>query len=191
MKILRLIGLIFIIFITQGCLTYIFSGFSVVEKSKFIKPSWVDLEGFCTNSNLVSFVYKHPRSLDLPTGVKEAQERASINIQKLLPNEIKTKLRQIAETNGIKIYNINGLNRASFLQNSFSSSFTLWDLYYEKLASTDQEPDFYSIYVLMQLDKKNHSELCSNLIGALRKEKSSDLSKLAQILESVPTNCLE
>ena len=179
------------ILMSQGCLTYILSGFTVIEKSKFIKPQWVEFDGFCIHSSTLSFVYKQPKALDLPLGLKQSQEEAITNIQKLLPNEIKSKLLLIANTNGLKIYNTSGLNKASFLQNSFASKFSLLDIYYEKIASSDGTPDFYRIDVLMQLSESEHSLLCSSLIQALREEKSSDLARLSKILESAPNNCMQ
>ncbi len=183
--------LVVLILMSQGCLSYILSGFTVIEKSKFIKPQWVEFDGFCIHSSNLSFVHKQAKAYDLPLGLKKSQEDAISNIQKILPAEIKSKLRLIANTNGIKIYNTSGLNKVSFLQNSFATKFTLTDIYYEKLASTDENPDFYKIDVLMQLTEPDHSLLCSSLIKALAGEKSSDLAKLSKVLESAPNNCMQ
>jgi hypothetical protein len=176
-------------FSMTACVTGVFGGPTVTERSKEKRPLWTDLDAgrFHSVDGVMQFHDTRTRLPDLPIGIKTTQIQTLEASEKALQAEVKRRLEEIAEDLKAGPLGISPELDGVVIKETkrFHSAYVkVADLYYEKLEDDSQgsRVEFYTAHVLVQYPASKRGELLSEVGKALQKSRDATLLRIGASL---------
>ncbi len=164
----------------------------VVERSKGTRPTWISLEKnkLLTSKTQFRFVAFKSKLLDLPLGIKQAQQNAVETSEQAVKNFIFAMLEAKASSNSrlsVSPKDEISLVVDQSIEKQFIGGAKVLDIYYERLinpaaAKSDQPPEFYNAYVLIGIARQDMSQLIINIAEKFKQSKDQQIRLLGSIL---------
>jgi hypothetical protein len=172
-----------------GCVTGMFGGPTVTERSKEKRPLWTDLEPgrYHNVDGSMQFHDTRTRLADLPIGIKTTQIQTLEASEKALQVELKRLIEEIATDQKIGPLGVSPELDGVIIAETkrfHSSHVKVADLYYEKLEddSGAVKAEFYTAHVLVQYPTQRRQDLLIEVGKSLQKSRDPVLRRIGVAL---------
>jgi len=177
----------------SGCITGMFSGPTVVERSKEQRPAWVDLATgkFHRTDGMMQFHDVRTKLPDLPIGIKSTQIQTLEASERALQADLRSNLDRLAKDAKLGEITATGeLDEVVIaeVKKFHGANMKVADLYYEKVAgesgsnaaaaTPDAMTSWYTAHVLVQFPAARYTDLLTDTGKSLQRAKDPTLRKL-------------
>jgi hypothetical protein len=168
---------------------------SVVEKSRLVRPSWIEQEPnqFVPQGNYLQFVAVKKNQANLTLGIRQSRDFAIYSGEIALIGRIKAELQKIPGVNEFQgsEFPVNHLEALILheLDQDKGHLLTVSDIYYEKWRSTDASLEYpgnselFDVFVLVRVDADRVEYFTSNLTNSLQVSGNPKIRHLAEIIK--------
>lgn len=184
----KMLGLVFVGLVClgmTGCVTGMFGGPTVTERSKEKRPLWTDLDPgrFHSVDGVMQFHDTRTRLPDLPIGIKTTQIQTLEASEKAIQAEVKRHIEEVAEQLKLGPLGISPELDGIIIKETklfHSAHVKVADLYYEKLEDDSQgsRVEFYTAHVLVQYPASRKSDLLMEVGKTLQKSRDANLRRI-------------
>ena len=188
----KVLGLVFLGLVClgmTGCVTGVFGGPTVTERSKEKRPLWTDLDPgkFHAVDGVMQFHDTRTRLPDLPIGIKTTQIQTLEASEKAIQAEVKRHIEGVAEQLKLGPLGISPELDGIIIRETklfHSAHVKVADLYYEKLEDDTQgsRAEFYTAHVLVQYPASRKPDLLMEVGKSLQKSRDANLRRIGSSL---------